>query len=257
MKSLASTTEFLIPVLGGTLLFGLLVTFIIYFIILHKRSQTKFIHEQNQLRQALLTAEIEIKEQTLMTVSRELHDNYGQIASLIKINLNMLSAELSAEDRKKVEESVVLIKQLITDIKSLATALRGDTILQVGWIKMIEKDVQRVNAMGETTFAFSFPNPAPVLEQDKQVILYRVVQEIINNLLKHAQAKEASLTLTKTENSLVLEYTDTGVGFNPKQVVNKNGLGLNGLYERCKMIGAEFDLNSQPGSGTQIKITLK
>ena len=254
----ALNQDFLIPLLGGTVLFGLLVTFIIYFIILHKRSQNKFIHEQNELRQALLTAEIEIKEQTLLTVSRELHDNYGQIASLIKINLNMLSTNLSAEDRKKVDESLILIRQLIVDIKSLATALRGDTILQVGWIKMIEKDVQRVNAMGETRLTFSYPDPAPVIEQDKQVILYRVVQEMINNLLKHAHARESSLLLTKADDGrLTLEYTDNGKGFNPGQVVKKNGLGLDGMYERCAMIGADVELSSQPGSGTRIKITLK
>lgn len=250
-----SSTQFIVPILGGTLLFGLLITFIIYFVYLYKRSQNKLLHEQAMLKQALLAAEIEIKEQTLLTVSRELHDNYGQIASLIKINLNMISGELSAADKAKVEESLTLIKQLIGDIKSLASSLRGETILQVGWIGMIEKDVQRVNAMGETMIHFEYPSPIPLVDPNKQIILYRVVQEIINNLVKHARAKQAAIYLRKNNNKLFLDYSDNGVGFEPDTAIKKNGLGLNGMYERCVMIGAQFELKSKPGEGTQLRIT--
>jgi two-component system NarL family sensor kinase len=140
-----------------------------------------------------LRVENEVKEQTLTNVSRELHDNFGQIASLIKINLNMISKDLASEDLEKVEESLSLVKQLIGDIKSLSSSLNGDQIRQLGWLEVVKNEVERVNKTGVLTIKFVVENWW-TLSHEKEVILFRMVQEMMNNTLKHAQAHHRRIT---------------------------------------------------------------
>ena len=256
MIVIKTSLEYLIPVVSGTLLFALLITFIIYFIILYRKSQDKFKFEQNLLRQALLHSEIEIREQTLANVSRELHDNYGQIASLIKINLNLISKEMSPADQAKVSESILLIKQLIGDIKSLSSNLNGEKIRKIGWIKMIENEVKRVNRIGLVQVEFRSDDDLPAIGHEKEVILYRVTQEIFNNLLKHADASESELSIKLENGKIKFNYSDNGKGLNSNQSIHQMGSGLINMGERCKMIDATFSLTSTAGKGTKIEILL-
>lgn len=116
---LSANTDIITTIITGTLLFGLLTVFIIYFILLYRKSQTKLHFERERRKRELLQAEVEIKEQTLVNVSREIHDNLGQAAALVKINLNLVSQNIPEADREKINESTELMKKLIGDMRSL------------------------------------------------------------------------------------------------------------------------------------------
>lgn len=248
-----TSVEYLIPVITGTILFGLLFTFVIYFILLYRKTQFKLDWERERLKQELFRAESEIKEQTLTNVSRELHDNFGQIASLIKINLNMISKDLSKSDQEKVTESLSLIRQLIGDIKALSSSLNGEKIRKNGWLSTLSDDTQRINKIGDLHIEFYAVENVP-LAHEKEVILYRIIQEILNNCLKHSQANKAYLEIRSTAQSLSITYRDNGIGFDPDAVIL--GAGITNMQERCKMIGANFEIDSHLGRGVQIKIHL-
>lgn len=248
-----STIEYYIPIIAGTILFGLLSAFIVSFILQYRKTQDRFAVEKEQLTQALLRAEIEIKEQTLTNVSREIHDNFGQVASLIKINLNLLSGELSESDRQKVDESLILIKQLVVDMKSLSRSLNGESLQKLGWVKTMQAEIERINRLANVKVSLSVVGETRDLAHDEQVILYRVVQEILNNLLKHAYAAHAQITLSYTADQLTLSYVDDGCGFD-STISQNEGSGLTNMRERCRQIGANFELTSSIGQGTQIVI---
>ena len=237
----------------GTILFGLLAVFIIYFILLYRKSQVNLHFEQERLQQELLRVENEVKEQTLINVSRELHDNLGQIASLIKINLNMMSKDLNKEDTERISDSLKLLKGLIGDIKSLSASLKGEKIRHKGWIYLIREDVERINKIEGLQITFDYSGDG-VLQHEKEVILYRITQEVLNNTLKHAKATEAKLSISCSENQLLLYFSDNGIGFVPTKVVK--GSGLTNIEDRCKMISAVLELKSQVSNGTQIQISL-
>lgn len=248
-----SKIEYLIPVISGTLLFALLISFVVYFILLYRKSHVKFQLEREQLKQELLRIENEVKEQTLIHVSRELHDNLGQIASLIKINLNMMSQNLSADDLERVNESLILIRQLIGDIKTLSASLSGETLHKKGWIATIEEDLRRIHSLGGLKVDFRCSGTYQ-LHQDKEVILYRIIQEVLNNTLKHSKATEAQLFIASEDNDLSIQFSDNGVGFDFDTVVK--GSGLSNIEARCKMIQAEVEIRSAKDAGTQIQIKL-
>ncbi len=245
--------NYYIALISGTLLFGLLTVFIIFFILLYRRTRIKLHWERERIKQELLRVENEVKEQTLINVSRELHDNFGQVAALIKINLNMLARNLKGDELEQVKESLVLIQQLLTDIKSLSASLNGERLRNLGWIQAVSEDIKRINAIGEIEISFQSEGNSK-LSGEKQVVVYRITQEILSNMLKHAKAYNATVTVN-CDDFVTLSYSDNGVGFDENKIVP--GQGLDNIRQRCELIDATVEMNSAPNHGTRITLKIK
>lgn len=259
MKILQINTDVLIPMIAGTILLATLIVFIGYFLFLHYKTRQRFDWERQQFKQAVLQTEIEIREETLTQISRDLHDNLGQIASLIKINLNLVSKDLKEIDKLKIEDSIELLKRLIADIKSLSTSLNSENLKNFGLLEALNDDIQRINKTGHLNLLIHSNGTMPVLAPEIEIFIYRMSQEIINNALKHAAAKNLYITLQVNEGSLQLTFKDDGKGFQTNNLLEKNagkGNGLNNLHKRCKIIGAQLNISSILGSGTELTIYL-
>ncbi|MFD1553822.1 hypothetical protein DNU06_09460 [Putridiphycobacter roseus] len=239
----------------GTSIFGILIAFIVVFIIIYQKKQQAFQFERETFKKSLLQTEIEIKEQTLSNISRELHDNLGQVASLIKINLGLIAKDLPESESDKINESVDLTKHLIHNIRSLSVSLKSENIARFGLIKMIEKDIERYKSIGGLDIDFKQSNDMTTFDPTKEIFLYRMTQEIFNNILKHAQATKVEFYIQKDKNNITFIITDDGIGFDAQQI--SIGSGLLNLKERCQIIGAEFNMQSKTGKGTTINIELK
>ncbi len=250
-----------IPLIAGTVLVTVLTVFIILFVILYKKAQLKFELERQQFQQALLQTEVEIREQTLLNISRDLHDNFGQIASLVKIHLAMISkAELKDKDRLRVEESVDLVRDLIKEIRSLSTSLNSQNIAKQGIVGMIEHDISRIQRSGFIDIKLLYKSAQIAIDPQKAIFLYRMFQEMLNNILKHSEATKATVGIDCTDNILTLKVRDNGKGMsktrNFHSPVNGYGNGLLNIKERCKIIGATYSIESYPNKGTFIEIKL-
>ena len=252
---LSVKTDILITIITGTLLFGLLTVFIIYFILLYRKSQTKLHFERERRKQELLQAEVEIKEQTLVNVSREIHDNLGQAAALVKINLSLISKDISEADQQKITESSELMKKLIGDMRSLSQSLNGDNIKRKGIIAMLEIDTARINNTGYVRVEFEHAKDAINLEFDRQTILYRIIQELFTNTLKYAKAKTVQLKIEENEAEIKVNYADDGIGFDYESALH-NGSGLTNIQDRCGIIGAKLYFQSNIGEGTHVRLSL-
>lgn len=242
-------------VITGTLLVFALLVFIVYFIVLYRRKQEVFELEREQFKQALLQAQIEMKEETLTTISRELHDNFGQVASLIKMNLSLLAKHVKEEGKENLKQSSELIKQHIQDIRSLSVSLKGENLKRFGLLGMIKMDVDRYEKAGELKIHLDLPEEDVSFEQDKEIFMYRMVQEILNNVIKHAQATEVFITIKVNKKDSLIHIKDNGKGFVLEEV--NLGSGILNIKERCKFIGGTFDLKSVPGKGTSYQISIK
>lgn len=242
------------PLIAGTLLFGLFVAFIIYFIVLYRKAQDAMVVEQERMRQVLLRAEVEIREQTLVQVSRELHDNIGQLTSLISINLKMLGLQQNEKDKLRVSEILALVSQLSHDIRSLSTSLTGAHISNMGLANLLQREVDRLIRLELIDVSFSIDNALMAqLPPDKAVILFRVIQELFNNTLKHSEATLATLVLESKKKGLHVQYTDNGKGFSPKQT-QTDGNGLQNMMQRCQLVGFTYNLQSAVGQGVLVDI---
>jgi two-component system NarL family sensor kinase len=247
-------------VLAITLLLLLITSFVILFLFFYQKRYYTHKKEKEQLQsqfsQTLLQSQIEIQEQTLQHISRELHDNLGQVASLIKINLNTLQLNNPEKAIDKIENTKELTRQLIADIKSLSVSLGSDRITQSGLAKAIETEVDRLNKTGQFNATFLLAGSMPEIDKDKAVIIYRMAQEIINNMIKHSGANQIDISLNNHDKLFILAFRDNGKGFNVAEKLNDSGAGLKNLKNRALLINALLHIQSSPGAGSQVTIEL-
>lgn len=245
--------------IGASLLFVLFFFFFIYFLYRIKEKQNNFIINEKELKshfsETLLQTQLEIKEETLNHIGQELHDNLGQIASLIKIHLNTLQLSDPQKASEKIEDTKELVRQLILDIKSLSLSLGTNKIQQIGLAKAIRIEVQRLKKLDQFTISYSGVEEIMGLDAGKATILYRMFQESCNNIIKHSQAKHIHVLLTVSNNLLTLVINDDGIGFEP-DLLEGNGSGVDNLKNRAQLIKSNLTISSKPNKGTTISIIL-
>lgn len=259
-STLARDSEMLAFIIVGTGILVLLVSFIIYFLIIYHQKQLEQKRLEAQYQQAILESQTEIQQELLNHVSSEIHDNLGQIASLLKIHLHTLPLEKDSPALPKLNESKELLGKLIQDLKLLSVSLNTGFIAEEGLVPALQKEVERVNRLGSVTIVLEAPAQALILEADKTLFLYRMAQEIINNMLKHARCTHIRIHISQTEERLVVCFEDNGIGFSANEVLGKttaNGQsGLRNLQKRCAMLRGSVEINSEPGKGSKFVITL-
>lgn len=251
--------DIIITFIAGTAVFFILGSFGIVFTLIHKKKQLANRQErqliENNYQQELLRSRVEIQEEILKHISRELHDNFGHITSLIKINLNTLKLSEPQKALEKIESSKELCRHLMADIKSLSVSLNSDRVAQAGFYRSLETEVERLSKAGQLTIRFSMNEPLPALQEDHALILFRMTQEIFQNVLKHSQAGKMDCIVFFSENTLYLNISDDGVGFDPAKK-NGSGSGMQNLISRAAMINAMVAIESRENSGTTVKIRL-
>lgn len=242
-------TEILIIVIAGTTLLLFMAGFVTLFILIYQRKYEQF-------SRTLLESRLEIQEETLEHISKELHDNLGHIASLVKIYLNTIVTDNEA-DREKIEVAKDVTKQLIRDIKQLSVRLSANPVIQNGLVAAVEKETERLNQTGLLTASMATAGDVPYIENDKAIILYRMVQEIINNIIKHSEGKKVIVNLEYINKSIILVVRDDGKGFDMEQGMNKGGAGLLNLKNRAQQLKATLNIESKPNHGTVITIQMR
>lgn len=204
--------------------------------------------------EAFKTKIIEEQEAQWKVIAGELHDSIGQNLSAINIFLqqNMRSSpELSG----KLQQASELVVDTIDEVRRISQRLYPKQIERLGLTVSIEAMTSRLAAAGEITFETKIDNIDNVLSRENEVQYFRIIQEILNNTLKHSKAKNVSLGIRKSVMFIVTDINDDGIGF---ELTNssKLGFGLINIEERLRMIKGIIEFNSGGGKGTNFKITV-
>jgi signal transduction histidine kinase len=236
---------------------------IVYFLFLYQRKRYRHKEEMLQLRESfnqnLLQSKLEIQEQTLDHIAKELHANFSHLVSVININLSTLLPHKPEEMKEKIAETKLLAKQLMSELKVLSVSLNTEHIMQVGFTKSLENELNRLDKTGQYKVTFSKTGHDYQLSPENEIILFRMCQEILNNIVKHAEAKTIKVSLYYLPEIFKLEITDDGKGFNieeaRKKAYEKESTGLRNIYSRSKLINAELVIKSGP-DGTVITVLI-
>jgi signal transduction histidine kinase len=249
-------------IVSGITLFALFVSgFILIIITLYQKRQKLHRLEKNKLHQQfheeLLHTQLEIQEQTLKHISQEIHDNIGQTLSLVKLNLNTINLDKKNTLEEKILNSKELVSKAISDLRSLSKSLNTDTILASGLMKAINFELQLIEKAGTFKTLFNIEGEVQKLDAKKELILFRLVQEALNNCIKHSGAQCISISANYTSTQLILIIEDNGKGFDydSKAIGVEHGSGLHNMCNRAHVIGGKCDISSTE-NGTSIKITL-
>ncbi len=252
--------EIIVTIIVGTILTLFFALIIVFLFVLFNSKNRLSIKERaiarKNFEESLLQSQLEIKEQTLRHIAYELHDNLGQVASLIKINLNTLQLGDEVKASQKIEDTKELVRQLIHDVKSLSISLNSDRVSQMGIVRGVESEAERLNKLGHFAVSTTTTGGTPVIDSSKTIIFYRMVQEILNNIVKHSEASTVTISMHSSEKMFTLVCVDNGVGFNVDEKIGSGGSGLTNLQNRAKMINAQVSIQSRIGEGTTMSIEL-
>ncbi len=239
----------------------LLNLFIFRFVVLSQQRQRQHAEEkariETQFQQELLRTQLEIQEQTLRSVSQEIHDNVGQTLSLVKLNLFTLYDGDPPKPEEKIAASKTQLTRAMEDLRQLSRSLHGDKLTDIGIAAALRNELDMLEKTGLYQTRLSSTGIAAPLNPQKEVVLFRMAQEALHNAVRHAAAKTISITLAYSPGQLVLTLTDDGKGFSTAGLnLSQTGIGLKTMANRAALIGAAIDFDTAPGKGCTIRVKL-
>jgi|GEM_PF-276155 len=219
-------TSVLISIFFILLIAIIIITAILY----HNRKRSHKIDLLN-FQNTLIQAQYEVQEQTMQTIGADLHDNIGQLLSLTSLTLNSIELDNAAKSRQKIDAAIDLTIRSIKEMRLLGKLLQGDQLMVLGLPEAIQYEINWLEKSGKYKVSYTDDGEMPAANNpDKDLIIFRIMQEILNNIIKHASATEISIKLEFPEGQLQLEITDNGIGFDSDNLpVEQRGMGLHGL----------------------------
>ncbi len=233
------------------LLAGVMSTFVIAMIFIHRQRQVQNQQEMERVKaeyeKTLVDIENEIQQETLTHIGRELHDNIGQLLSLAKLNFN------SSKPEKK-SEGQTLLNQVIQEVRGLSKTLNIDWVEDITLVEFIEQQLEKIESTGFCHTSLHVNTVPLELQKDHKLVLIRVIQEVLNNAMKHASPKKIEININQSSNGKYLVIKDDGKGFDTS--IASQGSGMTNLNKRMNTIGGKFEILSGVGEGTEITLSL-
>ncbi len=223
-------------------------------------SVVRNISRRAELERQILSAVIRGEERERKRFAREMHDGLGPLLSAAKLYVNELdSMTLSEEERKDlIRHSNELIDEAVNATRTISNNLMPTVINSYGLVKAVQAFCEKVNRTNQLNIKFETENIDRRLDTNVELILFRVISELINNTIKHARAENVQIFLVKKDDILTLYFRDDGVGFVVDDIINSDnkGMGLKNIISRIRSINGTYNFNSRPGEGFNIKIEI-
>ena len=255
-----SKSEAIVFLISMTFFIVVMVTFIIIILFFVQKKQKRFNNDLLEIKAnydlELYRAQSEIQEQTSLEIARELHDNVGQNLSLAKLSLSTLDLDKKDEAKASIEEISDIIDIALHNLRLLTRCMNSEIIRKGGLIKSINMQVDFIQRGGKFDARLEVSGESKTLPDTKEIFLFRIVQEAINNIIRHSKASEIWISLEYEKNFMALQVRDNGNGFILDEKISGPDFvsGIYNMQRRAKIIEAEFEIDSQVGKGTCIKV---
>jgi len=211
----------------------------------------------------LLSKEVIIaQEEERARISREIHDEIGQALTAVTFNLELLSNSENQKEKieKRIKDCKRLVESTIEDVRRFSHELRPAILDDLGLLPAFQSHAR--GYMDRTGIEIQIKSLRGIDEISDEIktVLYRIFQESLNNIAKHAQASKIKINLSRKDNKVNFKIHDNGVGFNTDVVLSKDfksdGLGIRGIRERVELIGGELNFKSKPDEGTELWVSI-
>lgn len=245
----------LIGIISGAALFALFVAYLLYNRYKWKQQakmQTEILNQQELATRSVLEAE----EKERSRIAKDLHDGVGQMMSAAKMNLSSFQNDLQFKDEEQklsFEHIISLVDEGCKEVRSVSHQMMPNVVLKSGlgkavaeFLDKIDQKVLKVNLHTEGLNVH--------IEATTEIVLYRVLQESVNNVIKHSGASELDLSLIKDADGISATIEDNGKGFDSKNLSEKAGIGLKNMKARVEYLKGTIDFDSSPGNGTLVAI---
>ncbi|MBK5212363.1 MAG: histidine kinase [Flavobacteriaceae bacterium] len=228
--------------------------FAIVFVIAFQRRKNKFLIEryeaEKRYQRELADSQIEIQEQTLKNIAWELHDNVGQLLSVANIQLNVLMNSAPESFHSQIKETKEVVQESVQEIRSLSKVLNNDVVLKNGLIASLQVELDRFKRLNYLDASLKISGDIVPLSSASEIIIFRILQESLSNVIKHARASKLFVHLEYKERTLEISTLDDGVGFDISQKTDSSGMET--MRSRADLLHADFSITSEIGKGTQL-----
>jgi signal transduction histidine kinase len=202
---------------------------------------------------------VDIREQERLRISREIHDELGQQLTGLKMDVAWLSKKTTGDDelvKRKFSGLLGLLDEMVKTVRRISAELRPAVLDDFGLLPAIEWHSTEFEKRFGIKVHLSIPDIELILPSEKATGIFRVYQEALTNIVRHAKATTVTTKITVTGEQFILTITDDGTGFDPKVVGNKKTLGLLGIRERIFMMNGQYELSSTAGKGTVVSLII-
>lgn len=223
-----------------------------------QRVEEQLTRSRDQLRD--LAARLQsVREQERTSIAREIHDELGQACTAIKMDLVLIGHKLSKNQthlRIKVDSAIRLVDSTIASLRRIAFELRPRTLDDLGLPAALESQAEEFQTRTEIQCSVSLPQEQLVLDTDLSTAIFRIFQESLTNVARHAHATRVEARLKHERGRLIFQVSDNGTGFDPEVAKAGKSLGLVGMQERALLLHGDFKTEGVPGAGTTVTLTL-
>ncbi|HEY6062947.1 MAG TPA: ATP-binding protein, partial [Chitinophagaceae bacterium] len=176
--------------------------------------------------------------------------------TLAKLQLNTFDWNDKDGSSDKLNSSVELLTKSIAELSDISKGMNADIIIQQGLLRAVEEEIKRIRLAGLFTLDYTITGIPVYMNAQQELIIFRIIQEAFNNIIKHAKPRSASLKLHYTDIKMHFTITDNGIGFDTGQSDKSRQAGLKNMAARAKMLGGTMLIESHPGHGTTLNFTI-
>ncbi len=240
------------------ILFISLIFYLIYsnYKIKQKQKLNETLLAQEQIR---AKAVLEAEEKERLRIARDLHDGLGQRLSAAKLNISGLHQTIQTDNDKQelfLTNAIQLLDESVKDVRSISHNLLANGLIKSGLVSAVREFINQINSTNSLRINIETVGLEDRLDPIQENVLYRVLQEVVNNIIKHSQANEVNIQFIRHENELNLLIEDNGIGFNLTEAFDKGGIGLKNIQSRIEYINGKVDFDSFPNKGTTVNIEI-
>jgi two-component system NarL family sensor kinase len=250
----------LINFLGGTLILVLFAFTLVIFLIVHKKKRYQHLLEKQQMesnyQNQLLLSRMEVQEQSFKHFSEEIHDNIGQVLSIVKMQLhNIRSNSKETEIVTKAGDCTELLGKAITDLRNISHTLNSTFVSNAGLTDAIAKDMEYIRSAKDIDCRLNVQGEEYSFGPEQELLIFRIIQEAMGNAIKHAAPGAINVSLGYTPDKLSVTIADNGSGFEMANI-SSNGIGLNNMQVRSDLLKGKLEVNSVKDKGTTILLEI-
>ncbi|WP_153796444.1 sensor histidine kinase [Foetidibacter luteolus] len=259
---MSQESKIIIAIVATTIFLLMAVFFVIVLAAYINKRKKGLLAEQKAMQSAyeneLLKTQLEVQEQTFQQISQEIHDNIGQSLSFIKLTINTINLNNYPDAETKLNESKFQLTRTIQDLRNLSKSLNTDFINRSGLVNSILQQIELLKKTGLYQAEVNMQGEEKKYSLQAELIIFRIVQETLNNFVKHAAAANLKIDILYEEKRLHIIIEDDGVGFDSDLVNSSHlsGLGLNNMANRMRLINGSYSIKSAPGRGSKTEIIL-
>nr|WP_294791178.1 sensor histidine kinase [uncultured Mucilaginibacter sp.] len=243
--------------LYGALMLLVLIAIVAYLVIRNNTyKQDKRIQAEIRKQQEIETRSLfEGEQKERIRIARDLHDSIGQLLSVVKMNLSFLGHQFKGDDL--LENTITLLDKTITEVRHISHNLIPEE-LNFGLFAALEDMAEKISESGTTKVLMDIPDEvrAHRFERSNELSIYRIVQEALGNIVKHAQATRVQFSVLQQAGGITILIKDDGKGFDTAQIKTSGGIGWKNIAARVNMLNGHLQVRSEKLKGTQIEITI-